>query len=106
MCIRDRNIYVCEAEYGAAETEVSQTCIRKIGYKDGVLNAVGQTKIDGTMKDSFCIDEYEGYLRLVTTVKMCIRDRQSRYGGGKMFCGADTPKWSDVGHGLFSFSSL
>lgn len=66
--VSSQNIYVCEAEYGAAETEVSQTCIRKIGYKDGVLNAVGQTKIDGTLKDSFCIDEYEGYLRLVTTV--------------------------------------
>ena len=24
--------------------------------------------MEGTLKDSFCIDEYEGYLRLVTTV--------------------------------------
>ena len=87
MCIRDRktdsaavfgnaglyyvsgeNIYICEDDYSGEETEVAQTCIRKIGYKDGVLEAKGQTKIDGILHDSFSIDEYKGNLRLVTTV--------------------------------------
>ena len=65
--------------------EYDQTLIRKISYKEGKLKGVAQTKIWGQVKDSFCIDEYDGNLRLVTTVnpvyhygkdgEMCIRDR-------------------------------
>ena len=62
------NIYICEGYYNAQEETMTQTCIRKIGYQDGILEAKGQTKIDGTLNDSFSIDEYEGNLRLVTTV--------------------------------------
>ena len=62
------NIYVCESDYGAEDSDVTQTCIRKVAYKDGMLEAVGQTRIDGTLNDSFSIDEYDGKLRLVTTV--------------------------------------
>lgn len=66
--VSGENIYICEDDYSGEETEVAQTCIRKIGYKDGVLEAKGQTKIDGILHDSFSIDEYKGNLRLVTTV--------------------------------------
>lgn len=62
------NIYVCESDYGSDGSDVTQTCIRKVSYQDGKLEAVGQTKVDGTLNDSFSIDEYEGKLRLVTTV--------------------------------------
>ena len=62
------SIYVCESYYNSEESDVTQTCIRKVAYKDGTLEAVGQTRIDGTLNDSFSIDEYEGNLRLVTTV--------------------------------------
>ena len=47
--VSGENIYICEDDYSGEETEVAQTCIRKIGYKDGVLEAKGQTKIDGCL---------------------------------------------------------
>lgn len=64
------NIYICENDYGYgdSDTEVTRTWIRKVAYKEGELAAVGQVKVDGTLNDSFSIDEYEGNLRLVTTV--------------------------------------
>lgn len=73
--VSGNNIYACENSYDYAESSgktkkgVSQTNIRKIAYQDGKLSAVGQTKLDGTINDSFSIDEYEGNLRLVTTVR-------------------------------------
>lgn len=66
--VSQNNIYVCEAYYNSEDSDVTQTCIRKLSYKDGKLEAVGQTKIDGTLNDSFSLDEYDGNLRLVTTV--------------------------------------
>lgn len=66
--VSNKNIYACEAYYDSNDSDVTQTCIRKVAYKDGKLDAVGQTRIDGILNDSFSIDEYEGNLRLVTTV--------------------------------------
>ena len=66
--VSKNNIYVCESYYNSDDSDVTQTCIRKISYKDGILKAVGQTRIDGTLNDSFSLDEYDGNLRLVTTV--------------------------------------
>ena len=62
------NIYVCEAYYNTEESDVTQTCVRKVAYKNGGLKAIGQTRINGTLNDSFSIDEYKGTLRMVTTV--------------------------------------
>ena len=59
---------MCETSYDSNTSSVTQTCIRKISYKDGMLSAVGQIVVDGTLNDSFSIDEYKGNLRLVTTV--------------------------------------
>lgn len=67
MCyVSAENIYITESCYG--EADVSQTSIRKVSYHDGTLEGVAQTKVGGTLNDSFSIDEYNGYLRLVTTV--------------------------------------
>lgn len=69
MCyVSGKNIYICEGYYDSEESNVTQTCIRKVAFEDGKLEAVGQTRIDGTLNDSFSIDEYEGKLRLVVTV--------------------------------------
>ena len=64
----ENNIYITEEYYGKSETENIQTSIRKIAYDKGTLDAVGQTKIDGVLNDSFSIDEYNGYLRIAATV--------------------------------------
>ena len=36
--------------------------------RQGKLNGVAKTRVNGYLNDSFSIDEYNGYLRLVTTV--------------------------------------
>lgn len=67
--VSSENIYICESDYGYnSSSDVTRTWIRKIGYKDGELKAVGQVKVDGLLNDSFSIDEYEGNLRLVTSL--------------------------------------
>lgn len=66
--VSTENIYVTEAIYGESDSSVSQTSIRKVSYGDGRLEGVGQAKVDGILNDSFSIDEYDGNLRLVTTV--------------------------------------
>lgn len=67
MCyVSEENIYITESCYG--EGDVSQASIRKVSYHGGTLEGVAQTKVGGTLNDSFSIDEYNGYLRLVTTV--------------------------------------
>ena len=66
--VSGENIYITEIHFGTDDSEVNQTSIRKISYENGMLEGVAQTKVDGTLNDSFSIDEYEGYLRLVTTI--------------------------------------
>ena len=70
MCyVSNENIYLTELYYGESESEVIRTAVKKLSYKDGALEAVAQTKIDGEIMDSFCIDEYNGNLRIVATVR-------------------------------------
>lgn len=69
MCYVSReSIYVTESVYESDGSIQNQTSIRKVSYKDGTLKGVAQTKVWGTLNDSFSIDEYEGNLRLVTSV--------------------------------------
>lgn len=49
-------------------TDVNKTLIRKISYKDGKLKGEAQGKVKGSLNDSFSIDEYDGNLRVVTTI--------------------------------------
>lgn len=65
--VGSEHIYIYERLWNTDES-YSQTSIRKIRYENGTLKGVAQTKIWGTIKDSFCIDEYAGNLRVVTTV--------------------------------------
>ena len=67
--ISKENIYLYDTLYGEEENQVSQTTIRKASYKDGILESIGNTTIAGTVFDSFCMDEYEGNLRVVTTLE-------------------------------------
>lgn len=45
----------------------NKTTIQRIGYKNGKLEAGAQGKIKGYINDSFSIDEYDSYLRVVAT---------------------------------------
>lgn len=53
---------------GEWDNSVRRTSIRKLSFKDGTLEGVAQTKVDGVLDSSWSIDEYDGYLRLVTTL--------------------------------------
>lgn len=67
--VSENNIYVYDTIYDAKVSKVTQTEIRKVSYKDGKLDGTGHAVIDGVINDSFSIDEYEGYLRVVTTIR-------------------------------------
>ena len=66
--VSTENIYITEEYYDESGSDITQTSVRKIAYEDGMFKGAAQTKVDGTLNDSFSIDEYKGYLRLVTTV--------------------------------------
>lgn len=64
LYVSSKNIYYYETNYrGNKET----TKIRKIGYANGGFSEAKAGSIDGYINDSFSIDEYGGYLRIVTT---------------------------------------
>ncbi|MDO4440332.1 MAG: beta-propeller domain-containing protein [Eubacteriales bacterium] len=67
--VSEDHIYVYDTIYDAKVSKVTQTEIRKVSYKDGKLDGTGHVVIDGVINDSFSIDEYEGYLRVVTTIR-------------------------------------
>ncbi|MDO4599571.1 MAG: beta-propeller domain-containing protein [[Ruminococcus] gnavus] len=67
--VSENNIYVYDTIYDAKVSKVTQTEIRKVSYKDGKLDGTGHAVIDGVINDSFSIDEYDGYLRVVTTIR-------------------------------------
>ncbi len=53
--------------YEQNDVENMETTIRKLSYNDGKIEAVAQGVLNGYIHNSFSIDEYEGYLRVVTT---------------------------------------
>lgn len=67
--VSQNNIYVYDTIYDAKVSRVTQTDIRKVSYKDGKLDGTGHAVIDGVINDSFSIDEYDGFLRVVTTIR-------------------------------------
>lgn len=67
--VSQNNIYAYDTIYDAKVSRVTQTEIRKVSYKDGKLDGTGDVVIDGMVNDSFSIDEYNGYLRVVTTIR-------------------------------------
>lgn len=63
------NVSVLRDETSSTGVNTLQTEIRKISYKDGKLSGVAKGAVEGWINDSFSIDEYDGNLRIVTTVE-------------------------------------
>lgn len=63
LYVSNENIYWYESQWGSH----THTAIRRIAYEDGMLTAGASGVVDGYIHDSFCIDEYKGYLRVITT---------------------------------------
>lgn len=49
---------------------VDYTDITRISYESGRLKAVGTATVKGVLKDQYSLDEYEGNLRVVSTVRL------------------------------------
>ena len=62
------NVSVLRADANGHAEEMNQTDIRKISYKDGKITGETKGAVAGYINDSFSIDEYEGNLRIVTTI--------------------------------------
>lgn len=48
---------------------ITKTDITKISYKDGKLEILANGSVKGELKDQFCIDEYEGNLRVISSLE-------------------------------------
>ncbi|MCM1468726.1 MAG: beta-propeller domain-containing protein, partial [Alistipes sp.] len=69
------NMYLYRTSW---ETTDNMTDIRKIDYiSDGNIGAVTEGKIPGVIKDTFAINEYNGYLRVMTTSYAAVNNRES-----------------------------
>ncbi len=61
-------IYVAGSRWQNSEMTYDRTEVYRFAYKDGMITPAGQVTVKGTLNDQFSMDEYEGYLRVVTTV--------------------------------------
>jgi len=62
------------------ENNVSKSEIVGVSYKDPTMSLLGSIKVDGTIKDQYSLDQYNGILRVVTTVNENKYQTEKRYG--------------------------
>lgn len=62
--VSTKNIYIANEEYtgGTSITEIT-----KFSYKDGIVTGLAADSVKGYLNDSFSMNEYQGYLRVVST---------------------------------------
>lgn len=66
--VSNNYIYVAGSRWQNSEIPYDRTEVYRFAYKDGVITPAGQLTVKGTLNDQFSMDEYEGHLRVVTTV--------------------------------------
>lgn len=62
--VSESNIYLYESNYEEGES----TSIAKFHYDSGKIRVSGGAAVDGTIRDTFAINEKDGYLRVLTTI--------------------------------------
>lgn len=71
MYMSNQSIYLWQTKWSWwSPTESNPetiTTILKYSYEDGILTAGGSAQIQGYLNNSFSMDEYQGYLRVVAT---------------------------------------
>lgn len=65
LYVSNQNIYW----YEDRSWYTGDTVIRRLSYENGKLKAEASGMVGGYIHDSFCIDEYKGNLRVITTEK-------------------------------------
>lgn len=58
------SLYICNQNW---ENGRSSTQLLKFAYSDGEITAGNMAELPGYLNDTFSLDEYEGYLRVLTT---------------------------------------
>lgn len=70
--VSQSNIYVADMQYISYENEGNQsdsTILYRYSYKDGKMCKEAEGRVKGTLRDDLSMNEYRGYLRMVTTVE-------------------------------------
>lgn len=66
------NIYIADSRYADGGTKGEQsdsTRIYRFSYQDGKMKKKAEGTVKGTLRDDMAMNEYNGYLRMVTTVE-------------------------------------
>ncbi|MGN0161499.1 MAG: beta-propeller domain-containing protein [Lachnospiraceae bacterium] len=66
----NENMYLYRTSYDSGKNGGNRvTDIRKIDYvsENGLIGAISEGKVPGVVKDTFAVNEYNGYLRMMTT---------------------------------------
>jgi len=66
--ISQNHMFFTEMIYHSEYSGKTETCIRMIHFDQGKFTPIAQNRVLGHINDSFSIDEYNGYLRLLTTI--------------------------------------
>lgn len=67
----ENNLYIASVDYsynGFIERETYKTTIYKFNFEDAKIKLQCKTEMEGNIKDQFSIDEYDGNLRVATTL--------------------------------------
>ncbi|MDD5901453.1 MAG: beta-propeller domain-containing protein [Lachnospiraceae bacterium] len=66
--VSNNYIYVGSSRWQNAEIPYNRTELYRFAYAGGTITPAGQVTVKGTLDDQFSMDEYQGHLRVVTTV--------------------------------------
>ena len=74
------NIQNALAEYDAKKAiENSKTIIQEIGIDNGIINYKAKGEVDGRLLNQFSMDEYDGNLRVATTLDVWLNSGRMEY---------------------------
>lgn len=63
--VSSESIYICSRSWHNGSGDMTE--ILKFSYKNGEIKGVGSSEFKGYLNDTFSIDEYNGYLRVLAT---------------------------------------
>ena len=63
--VSGQSIYICCREWREGTGDVTK--IMKFSYEDGNIRGIGIAELQGYLNDTFSLDEYDSYLRVVAT---------------------------------------
>lgn len=66
--VSPENIYIGSTKYDGRADQYNYTEMLKLSYKDGRIRFFAHGMIDGYLNNQFSMDEYQGNLRVVTTL--------------------------------------